>query len=194
MVVLCTVTHVYYLINNTMALPFSSAAYQAVGSPLPSFITSQCCSTVINGCGVPYTASQLGLTFSTAPLASTIPGFEMGGGPAIQWNTLSAPNSLTGLLQGASYASGGNILAAVNGQFYLNVSGARGWVLHNWMPAHATSELQACCVTHPRGPGWAENDDATSFCTQPLRHTTTQRHVGGTIPHRTFPPSPYLCR
>ncbi len=123
MVVLCSVSNVYYLINNTLALPFSPAAYQSAGSPLPSFVTKQCCSTVINGCGVPYTASALGSTFSTAPMSSILPG-----GPAIQWNTLYAPNSLSGLLQGSSYASGGSILSSVNGQFFLQVGpGTRFW-------------------------------------------------------------------
>ena len=121
MVVQCVPTSTYYVINNTMALPFSPASYQAAGSPLPSFITDQCCSTVVNGCGVRYT-SPSAYPALFAPLVSGVPG-----GPAIQWNSVTSPGSLGGLLSGTSAAAGGNILSSANGQFFLQVG------LHCWM-------------------------------------------------------------
>ena len=116
MFIQCSTTSTYYFINNTMAIPFSPASYQAAGSPLPSFITDRCCSTVVNGCGVPLTSpSDYPALYD--PLVSGIPG-----GPAIQWNSVTSPGSIGGLLQGTSAAAGGTILASANGQFFMQVS------------------------------------------------------------------------
>lgn len=90
----CSPTNTYFLINNTYALPFSPSAYVAAGTPLPSYVTNLCCASVINGCGVPYSASQITSSGLSTPALSALPGQ-----PAIQWSSISSPYTISGLLQ-----------------------------------------------------------------------------------------------
>ena len=90
----CNPTSTYYLINNTYALPYSASAWVAAGSPLPSFSTDQCCSTVVNGCGVPFTSTQITSSGVSSPVTSALSGQ-----PAVLFSTLSSLNTISGLLQ-----------------------------------------------------------------------------------------------
>ena len=82
---------------------------QVAGSPIPSFVTTQCCDTVVNGCLVPYTNASA-FPDLYAPLVSQLPG-----NPTIQWNGLTQPNSITSL-------SSQNVLVSGTGQYFLSVS------------------------------------------------------------------------
>ena len=46
------------------ALAYSPAAYVMAGSPLPSYTTSQCCATLVNGCSVSAVNITTGATTS----------------------------------------------------------------------------------------------------------------------------------
>ena len=59
------------------------------GSPLPSFTISQCCSTVVDGCGVPNDSTLA----SVPPLIAFIPGAG-NGYTYITWNSIASTNTL----------------------------------------------------------------------------------------------------
>lgn len=98
MVIYCSISYQYYVINNGNALVFSPAAYLRAGGPLPSFTTSLCTATVVNGCGV--TGSVTGSTVSKVPTS-----------PTVTWNSIPSPNSL-----GSS-----QILASANGNYFFQI-------------------------------------------------------------------------
>ena len=95
--------------------PLPSCPFQA-GSPIPSYSTSQCCATVINGCGVALNASGTTISLSSSSTSA------LSGSPDIVWNGIASPNSIP--LVGA----GGSVLASANGNYFLSVSGASGRV------------------------------------------------------------------